>query len=189
MFRAKIKENFISNDNCKDIIDSVKNTNLWTPVPGSSWDRRSIHINTIYSKLDENIFFIIKDATLRIKQIIEDEFDLNKEVYPDTACINRWFPGMHQDPHADDMTNTNIRGFENRVFGSIIYLNVNYGGGHTYYPDYNIYIVPEIGKLAIHPGGVDHIHGVTKIENNIRYTISSFWTYKKDEGIDWELYS
>jgi hypothetical protein len=41
-------------------------------------------------------------------------------------------------------------------------------------------ITPEMGKLAVHPGDVDHLHGVTKIEENVRYTIAFFWKYTSD---------
>jgi hypothetical protein len=95
---------------------------------------------------------------------------------------------MSQPPHADDMTDTNISGFEHRSFGSIIYLNNDYLGGHTYYPNFDIEIIPEAGKLAVHPGDPNHLHGVTKIENGIRYTVASFWTTEKEKGNDWSIY-
>lgn len=188
MFNAQVVPNFISEETCLLLINSVKDTELWFPVPNSTWDRRSIHIESLYKDVNREVFDIVKDATLRVKALIEEKFTLDKEVYPDIASINRWFPGMSQDPHADDMTNTPIKGFESRVFGSIIYLNTEYEGGHTYYPDYGIEIIPEIGKLAVHPGGIDHIHGVTEVKNGMRYTISSFWNYEKERGIDWSLY-
>jgi hypothetical protein len=42
--------------------------------------------------------------------------------------------------------------------------------------------------LAMHKGTPDYMHGVTKIENSIRYTIASFWTFEKGYEHAWSLY-
>jgi hypothetical protein len=188
MFKAITKDNFISKEDCEYLINLVESTDLWSSVPGSTWDKRSIHVGPTYSHLGKKAFNIIKNATLAVQEIIKLEYDLSENVYPDIASINRWFPGMSQHPHADDMTNTEIKGFEHRVFGSLIYLNDNYSGGLLYYPQYDFTITPVTGLLAIHPGDTDHIHGVSEVKDNMRYTISSFWVYDKGRGIDWSLY-
>lgn len=188
MFNAKTINDFLKKNEVDLILESIKNCNLWESVPGSSWDKRSIHIENTYNNLNKEVFYIIKNATFKIKEFIEKEYKLNSEIYPDIASINRWFPGMFQSPHADDMINAGVTGYEHRMFGSIIYLNNNYLGGRTYYPNHNFEIIPEIGKLAVHPGDVEHLHGVTTIEENIRYTISSFWTFEKERSVNWSLY-
>lgn len=188
MFKAKTVKNFLTSEQSELIVNAVKDCDLWESVPGSSWDKRSIHIHTTHQNLDKQIFYIVKEATLKTKQFIESKYRLTAEVYPDIASINRWFPGMSQSPHADDMINAGVTGYEHRVFGSIIYLNVDYSGGKTYYPEQNFEITPEVGKLAVHPGDAEHLHGVTTVEDGMRYTISSFWTYQMGRGIDWSLY-
>jgi hypothetical protein len=186
-FKAKTIPSFISQEDCKYLVDLVKDTDIWHPVPNSTWDKRSIHVNATFEHLGERAYDIVKDATLRAKEYIEKEYGV-LPVFPDIATINRWFPGMSQDPHADDMKNANVPGFEHRAFGSIIYLNTEYEGGHTFYPEHNFEIIPEVGKIAIHPGDANHLHGVTEVKNGMRYTISSFWTYEEHRGVNWSLY-
>ena len=187
MFNAKTQEHFISQDKVDYILDIVSKNDYWEPSSSEFWDKRVINISKSYS-VDKELGDFLKETALRIKEFIEQEYTLLDEVYPDVMTINRWFSGMEQPPHADDMTNTDVKGLEHRVFGSIIYLNTDYTGGHTYYPDHGVEIVPEAGKLAVHPGNVEHLHGVTKIEGNTRYTLSAFWVHDEDKSIAWPLY-
>jgi len=187
MFSAKVINEFVSKKDCTYLIETAIKSNLWQNVESEFWNNRIINYDKILN-FDRDAAIIMLDANIRCGQKIKEEFDLDVPVYSDTLQIIRWFPGMEQTPHADDMTNTNIQGFQHRVFGSIIYLNDDYKGGHTYYPDHNFEIIPKSGSLAIHPGDPEHLHGVTKIENEIRYTIASFWTYEKGKSHDWSLY-
>jgi hypothetical protein len=187
LFNAKTKGEFISQDEVKYVIDQVTKAEYWERSNIEFWDNRVMNIGTSYS-IDKELGDFLKTTAFRIKDFIQKEYMLLDEVYPDVMTINRWFPGMEQPPHADDMTNTEVKGLEGRVFGSIIYLNTDYEGGKTYYPDYKIEITPEVGKLAVHPGNVEHLHGVTKVEGNTRYTLSSFWIYDEERSIDWSLY-
>lgn len=187
MFNAKTQDQFITQNEVNYVLDIVTKGDYWEPSSSEFWDNRVINISTSYS-VNKELGDFLKTTALRIKDFIEKEYLLLDEVYPDVMTINRWFPGMEQPPHADDMTNTDVKGLEHRVFGAIIYLNTDYTGGHTYYPDHGVEIVPEAGKLAVHPGNVEHLHGVTKIEGNTRYTLSAFWVHDEDRSIAWPLY-
>jgi hypothetical protein len=85
------------------------------------------------------------------------------------------------------MTDTDIVGYEHRAYGSIIYLNDTYEGGHTYYKNFNHEVTPKAGALAVHPGDSEHLHGVTEIKDGMRYTIASFWTLDKGKSHDWPI--
>lgn len=61
----------------------------------------------------------------------------------------------------------------------IVYLNNDYEGGILYFPDQNIEIKPEPGMMVVFPGNLHFLHGVTKILNNTRYTVS-LWTRFSD---------
>lgn len=188
MFKAKVIPEFLSVEDCRYIVDLVKDVEPWQGAGNEFWDNRALNIPHIRTTIDSKIADIVADAIVRLKQSIINEYDLEQEVYPDIAQVIRWFPGMEQPPHADDMTNTEHKGLEHRVFGSIIYLNDDYSGGHTYYPQHNFEVVPQVGALAIHPGDPEHLHGVTKIIDSTRYTIASFWTYDKDKDVEWTLH-
>jgi len=183
MFNAITKDNFISAENCKYLIETAIKSDLWESGGTEFWSNRVINYELMYS-YDIEAARIMLDANIRCSNVIKNNYHV-PEIYSDTLQIVRWFPGMEQPPHADDMTNTDILGFEHRAFGSIIYLNDDYEGGNTYYPNYDIRITPKSGTLAIHPGDPEHLHGVTKIEGGMRYTIASFWTPFKNRGHEW----
>lgn len=178
MFRATVVDNFLTNTETAFVLSQIKETDVWESSPVDFWDKRTISIGTAYKFFDKQLGDLLMDVSTRVKDVIESSYD--KKVKEDGITICRWYPGMEQPPHADDMTNTDVKGLEHRKFGAIIYLNDDYEGGHTYYPNYDVKITPETGKLAIHLGDADHLHGVTKVEGKTRYTIASFWAY--DDG-------
>jgi hypothetical protein len=183
IFNAKTVDNFLSLEECEEILFLVKSIEPWEHDPEDPlWSNRSLsdyRIKTEYSEEIGNKLFQIKD---NIGNKIKELYDL-EEIYADLLSVSRWFPGMDQKPHADDMTNVDHEDnewFHHRDFGSVIYLNTDYQGGHTYYPDHDVEIVPKTGTLVIHPATPDHLHGVTTIIENVRYTVNSFWTKDKN---------
>jgi prolyl 4-hydroxylase len=178
MFNAKTIENFISKEDCEYLIKSAILSNMWKTAGHEFWDNRTINYTDMLV-FDKKAADIMMDVNTRCQQAIKETFNLD-EIYPDLLQVIRWFPGMSQTPHADDMSNTNITGHSHRLFGSVLYLNDNYKGGHTYYPNFNFDITPKSGTLAFHPANVEHLHGVTEVKESIRYTIASFWTKQKN---------
>ena len=187
MFNAKTVNQFISPKQCLYLVKAAIRANRWESGGGDFWDNRVINYHNM-REFDRVAADIMLDANFRCKDFIKESYGLERDVYSDIVQVVRWFDGMSQSPHADDMTNTEIIGFSHRVFGSIIYLNDDYSGGHTYYPNFGVDIKPEVGKLAVHPGNPEHLHGVTTIENGTRYTIASFWTFEKEKANDWSIY-
>jgi hypothetical protein len=187
MLNAKFIKNFVSAEDCEYLISVATRLENWESGGGAFWDNRVLNYTSIL-KLDRDAAIIMLDANIRCGQAIKEEYSLDDSVYSDTLQVVRWFPGMEQPPHADDMTNTDINGFQHRSYGSIIYLNDSYSGGHTYYPNFNFDIKPEAGALAIHPGDPEHLHGVTQVQDGIRYTIASFWTLDRSKAHDWSIY-
>lgn len=186
MFDAKIVDNFITEESSDYLVHFAKHADLWVDGGSDFWSNRITNYYDV-QKMDWNASLIMIDANQRCGEEIKKQYGINEPIYSDTLQIVRWFPGMEQPPHVDDMSDTDVTGFEHRAFGSIIYLNDDYVGGHTYYPNDNFEVIPQKGRLAIHRGDKDHLHGVTKIEDNIRYTLVSFWTFDKDKSHDWPI--
>lgn len=183
MFNAVIKDNLLSKEDCQYLIDAAIASDLWEGAGHEFWNNRIVNYHSMLT-YDKKAAEIMLDANVKCGNVIRNNYAI-PEIYSDTLQIVRWFPGMEQPPHADDMTDTDIIGLEHRAFGSIIYLNDNYDGGKTHYPNFKISITPKTGTLAIHPGDPEHLHGVTQIENGMRYTIASFWTQDKTKGQVW----
>lgn len=186
MFNAHVIEEFISKEDREYLVKTAILSNLWESGGSDFWDGRVINYDKM-GKFDRDAAVIMLDANIRCGEKLKELYDLD-EIYSDTLQIIRWFPGMSQPPHADDMSNTDTVGFDHRAFGSIIYLNDTYEGGHTYYPNFNYEVTPKAGALAVHPGDPEHLHGVTEIKDGMRYTIASFWTKQKGLGREWQVY-
>ena len=136
--------------------------------------------------MDDRIFLEIKK---RIGGKIEELYGIDT-VYPDHLSVSRWFPGTSLPPHVDDMTDSKEEGdewFHHRDFGIVVYLNEEFTGGETYYPNHEVDVEPKVGRLVIHPGDSNHEHGVRKVEGGTRYTLSSFWTKNIEYFDDWIL--
>lgn len=188
MFNAREVSNFLSDSECKLLVNTAKDIeNLWDKNHHEFWNNRVVSPIVLSSNGYTRAADIIMNSIIRCKELIQNSYGLSDEIYPDTATLVRWFPGMEQQPHADDMIEANVEGFAHRKFGAIIYLNDDYSGGHTYYPKYEYDIKPQVGKLAIHPGDSEHLHGVTKIEDGMRYTIASFWTFERNRALAWSI--
>lgn len=180
MFNAKTKNELITKEEAAQIVDFVTKIEPWDTIPGDDfWNNRGLNARTIYEKHDKEFGQYLYDLCAKVGNSIIEMYSLTDPIYSDLFQVVRWYPGMEQPPHADDMTNVEHANefFHHRKFGAIIYLNDNYSGGETYYPQHNASIKPEAGKLAVHPGDPNHLHGVTKVEDGMRYTIASFWGF------------
>ena len=186
-FSAKTFNAILSPEECSYILDFCKSASSWRSIPDSFWHDRTID----YSALEDvKIKKIISDKFIKIQKLLRDEYSLDSNVYPDNIALVRWLPGMEQSPHCDDMSDSERDHslFKNRFFGAILYLNDDFTGGETFYPDHDFKVVPKQGMLAVHLGDCNHRHGVTKVENSTRYTIASFWSFDKNtatRNIDW----
>jgi hypothetical protein len=178
VFKGKEEYDFVSKEDCQYLIDYVIKSNAWSFSEDAFWNNR-----VFYPELlpDNNELKIKMSSILKkTKSFIAKEYNL-ENVYADTFHIVRWFDGQFQPPHQDNMENVmyGVDFFKHRSYGSIIYLNDNFEGGETFYPQYDIAIAPKSGKLAVHLGDGDHLHSVNEIKNGTRYTIAAFWGTEK----------
>lgn len=162
----------------------------------SQWDGMCINItNPGFAErydLDPEYYSQLAD---RMKHHISDRFlvdTLRREQY----LINRWRIGREQTPHIDyfyeeepghdyeklarnhiprDFLKTFGKMFQTKHYSSLIYLNDDYEGGELYFPEYDFAIKPEVGTLICFKGDENTLHGVKKVTDGIRYTISLFW--------------
>lgn len=187
MFNAKLAEDILNQEEVEYILNTVKTIEPWERGGSDFWDNRSLNAISLYNSGYKELGELLYDIRSRVGEAIM-KFYNEPEIYPDLCQVVRWFPGQEQPPHADDMTDAQgTEWFHHRHYGAIIYLNDDYIGGQTYYPQHNVGITPKSGMLAVHPGDINHYHGVTKVENSMRYTIASFWTRDKNYFDGWTL--
>lgn len=176
-FNAKEVNNFLSNEEVEVFLQFAKTSKEldWGKPGNDFWDGRVLRPHIL--KRNEYIAEKFKNIGERLTKTIKQLYQIDKDIYCDTIDIVRWFNGMEQRPHADAAhPDGSHHPLAWRDFGAIIYLNNDYSGGHTYYPNHNFEIIPEPGKLVIHPSDLNHLHGVSKISGTTRYTLASFWT-------------
>lgn len=187
MFNAKTVENIVTQEEINYILDIVKQIEPWEQGGSDFWSNRSLNGITLYNNNNKELGILLYEIRNRIQDCIK-YFYQEQEVYPDLLQVVRWFPGMEQPPHSDDMMDSQGgERFHHRHYGAIIYLNDDYQGGETYYPQYDIFVKPKSGMLALHPGDTNHYHGVTKVIGQMRYTIASFWTRDKEYFDGWTI--
>lgn len=131
----------------------------------------------------------------RIKTHVSEPFNVHT-LKTEQYLINRWRVGREQTPHLDyfyeeepghdyeKLSRNNLvksfldtfgKMFQTKHYSSLIYLNDDYEGGELYFPEYDLYIKPEVGTLICFKGDENTLHGVKMVTSGVRYTVSLFW--------------
>jgi hypothetical protein len=128
------------------------------------------------AKKDIELLNMLVEIRKRLKKQIQQKYNI-ENIYCDSLNLIRWPHGLAQPPHAD---------FENfgledhvhnwREIGNVIYLNNDFDGGQIFYPQHNVEVEIKPGMAVFFPGDIHHVHGVKRILNGTRYTISTFWS-------------
>lgn len=173
------KEGLLSRDECEYLVWLAETESNW-PVNSITpfWSERNIGLLTAIPKHKYQSIETIKlvlSVYHKIKEFVSKSF--NVECYADQIGIVRWPPGSFQMVHVDEVKELS------RVSGCVVYLNDDYKGGHTFYPYYDRENIPKTGAIFAHGSNHSHLHGVTRIFEKTRYTISSTWSTEKEHSI------
>lgn len=190
MNEIKIIDNFLTQEEVDIFLSFAKNTDKWHVFHDQEfWNQRTLNAEFIYKNLNKEVGLLLYNVRQRVKTKAEELYPNDSPIYPDMFQIVKWPEGYEQDPHHDDMKGyAGTDWFHHRKYGSVLYLNDDYEGGKTYYPQHNISITPKSGSLVIHPGDIGYVHGVTEVKNNTRYTLAGFWTYEKEYFDGWTIH-
>jgi hypothetical protein len=175
--KAKEFSSFLSDKETSIILEFAKSTDLWGQLSNDFWSGRVIQASSI-NQTNKELGKTLQQIKDRALKYIKEHYKIDDQIYSDIFVLTRWLPGMSQSPHSDDMENTpDALNFIHRKYGLIVYLNNDFDGGQTFYPQHNVYINPEPGKMVVHPADTDHMHGVTPIGEGVRFTLASFITF------------
>lgn len=174
-----ILPNFLPVQTCQKISTWAAESNRWEDAL-PPWNQRSINLES----MDGHIRSCLLDIFTDVKAKLRDYWHNTNPLYGDIFQIVRWQPGDKlEPPHADaEHINGDPHPFAYREYAAIIYLNQDYTGGQIYFPGFRM--IPEIstGTLAIFPGTLDYLHGVTPVRSGTRYTIAGFLTSQQSYG-------
>ncbi len=176
-------KDFLSEEEVKEFLRFAESNTVWRTGGNVFWKDRVIDLFMIYD-IDKDLAIKLNDIKNRVISKVKELYCLDEEIFPDLMQLTRWFPGMTQPPHSDDMRGTDHE--ENNVhrsFGVVIYLNDNFSGGKTFYPQHDLEVSPVPGMMAVHPSDRNHMHGVTEISGDIRYTLTTFITFDPSKGM------
>lgn len=194
----KVIHNFISKEESESLKQYeiyLTENNLWDVGdekgdPYKLWSNRFIGAFKLQDerfgfgkKQDLHIFDMLINIRKRIKNKIIEEYNLEKPIYADSLNLIRWMKGWVQPAHSDY---ENFGGQEHvynwRQIGCVLYLNEDFVGGELIFPQHGVQLPIKEGMLGFFPGDVNHAHGVNRILDGTRYTISMFWTTHKEHA-------
>lgn len=181
-----VVENILTPDEVKSVFSYCKSTNKWgelfleyanIPPYEYFWKGRSVRGAEV-EVLSVRYLMLYKREL--IKKLIHFHYGTEIPLYADTLNLIRWPEGYELQLHADNINpNGHPHNFPYREFSSVIYLNDDYTGGQIYFPQWEFEPKMKPGSVAIAPCGLEYMHGVTKISDGVRYTISSFYTHDR----------
>jgi hypothetical protein len=174
-----ILPNFLPVDTCRKISAWAAESNSWEDAL-PPWHKRSINLES----MDIDIRELLLDIYTQVKEQLNCHWCQDKQFYGDIFQIVRWQSGDKlEPPHADaEHLDGSIHPFSYREYAAIIYLNQEYTGGQLYFPNFNLIPELSIGTLAVFPGTLQYLHGVTPIQSGTRYTIAGFFTSQIQYG-------
>ena len=151
-------KNFISKDDCKNIVDTLK------------IEKYSIRKDNIY-------VYDVNEKTLFYSNFIENiiKENISHPLLIKEGGFNCIVKGNGMSKHND------LDGFDHKRFskkyGVILYLN-DFEGGEINYPKLNKSYHPSAGDLLIHKSYIEH--EVLEVKSENRYTYTSYLWSKKD---------
>ncbi len=165
MNRIILTEGFLGKEETASLYKIARNFKGWESRGHHFWDGR---VCDVFKAFPEWLGDYITEG---IRDIIAINYgDLFQTgVYYDTLDLVKWSVGSNQSPHQDNIPE------KNRLVGCVIYINDDFWGGETFYPNLGVSVKPVAGNMALHLGDEEHLHGVTEVSGGDRFTISSFW--------------
>jgi predicted 2-oxoglutarate/Fe(II)-dependent dioxygenase YbiX len=165
-------QNFMSKEDCKLITDWFKSQKKTDLNSEALFNNRTIPYSLIDSeeiKRKVNLF--------RFNATFQAISTFKEALYPDYTDLVYWPIGKSMEVHADSQYQDGSPGkFPWRKISGVLYLNDDYEGGETYFPEQNIKYTPEAGHLIMFPSDLTHPHGVTEVIKGDRYTLPIWFT-------------
>lgn len=148
---------------------------------GDGTDYRAIDLIHIHTQWIRDIFNRIGYACVGEVRKITDQI-----VFPEMVALNEWEIGGVQTPHLDTYSNAEVKHntqeeHPSREWTIILYLNDEFGGGRTYFPDQGNYTHEPTACEGILFQGIYHKHGVTPVRRCSRHTISMWFSTNPDK--------
>lgn len=112
------------------------------------------------------------DAIAKAKEVFSEDV-----LYNDYSALVEWGSGSGMVLHSDNCYDDGGPNLVNwRKYSGVLYLNDNFGGGETLFPDHGPYFAkPAKGKLVLYPAGLEYRHAITTVVGT-RYVMPMWFT-------------
>jgi hypothetical protein len=175
-----IIENFLSETELSFLLNYSQNSQeLYNSHKSSCefWNKRCIYFHSIPDSQVQDLLF---EKSIEMRNIIQNRSIISTNLYVEYPQFVKWEAGWELPPHCDNCEPDGITPNATpwRSHGGVIYLNDDFEDGEIFYPKLDLEIRPKPGMMVIHPAGVDYLHGIKKITEGTRHTISVFFTYQ-----------
>lgn len=159
---------------CQSVLDSIRASDAWENatirLPANdggfhSLPQTDVRAATILA--EDRFRSVLPDFDNRmattIKPVIKHFWGVDLVEHSGTQLV-RYLPGGHYMAHIDagqDM--------ENRYFSVVCYLNSDFEGGGTWFPNLSYRVVPESGKAVIFPS--KYLHAAEPVLDREKYVL------------------
>ncbi len=135
------RENFLSPEQCGEIIEQAQRSLRPSKVTSSSGNAQKADFR---SSLSAPLSTKTSKIAQQVIEKIVQEFKLPSHLYLETLQIVSYETGQEYEPHFDSITKTDGT---QRVRSCIIYLNDDFEGGSTFFPELALDVKPKTGSL------------------------------------------
>lgn len=165
-------DNFVPDYICDRIVEWFKAEPKMPENGQSLFNGRQINYDNVSN--DEIKKYMAKfkaDATVIARE------NFNTKLYVDYTDLVYWDDGSGMLVHADNADeNGNPNYVHWRTHAGVLYLNDDYLGGETFFPDHGPHFIkPKKGKFSLFPAGWQYRHGVSTVVGQ-RYTMPIWFT-------------
>jgi len=166
-----INENFLEDEMYRVFKTFAETTDIYDKnINNTVWSQRIVHA----PQAPVEIKTIGKEYIKLVRDKIKKDFDIERQIFTDILCFNRWRVGDAQSPHADD-----ANGFEWRKFGCVLYLNDDYEGGEIGFKFFNVSYKPKSGDIILFSSAFPYMHEVKPITKGYRNAAVTWYSYAK----------
>jgi 2OG-Fe(II) oxygenase superfamily len=166
-------DDFISDESIEILHNICLNKEGWESLDPA------LSQKTVMSFSDENALKAFEEFYSKAKLLFNTD-DRKFEAWPSIQKYRSFDPLRNDDehamgPHQDNpgyVKALNLDQDDYISMAGILYLNEDFDGGETFYPEYNFEIKPKKNRLAVHYG--DPIHGIKQVYNGNRYALNGF---------------
>lgn len=169
-------DNFLSDRDCDSIVEWFSQAPKKSIPDNSFYDNRTLDYGSLTDTSIKKLIAAFKfDSNFIVRHLFKETLYSD---YNDLVC---WHDGQMMDVHADNAYPDGTPNYvPYRDFTSVLYLNNDFTGGKTFFPNQKVIVTPKKGTFVCYPATLEYSHGVSAIMSGTRYTLASWYTKQKE---------